>query len=168
MGNSDKKSLNRSILEFEPNNTNKSLLHPAQGTLPLMIKPRSNKSEDLIDWAKDHRDFIEQSVHQYGGVLFRGFNVEGAEAFERFIATTGQAALTYQEKSSPRSQVAGNIYTSTDHPPNQSIFLHNEQSYNNVFPQKIFFYCMTPAETKGETPIANCRTVWKRLNLPHL
>jgi alpha-ketoglutarate-dependent taurine dioxygenase len=71
--------------------------------------------------------------------------------------------MEYHERSSPRSQVHGTIYTSTDHPADQRIFLHNEQSYNLTFPRKIFFFCMAPAELGGETPIADCRKVFDSL-----
>jgi alpha-ketoglutarate-dependent taurine dioxygenase len=86
------------------------------------------------------------------------------EDFEQFINAASACPLEYHERSSPRSQVKGNIYTSTDHPAEQAIFLHNEQSYNQVFPMKISFFCMTPAAQGGETPVADCRRVLKRLD----
>jgi hypothetical protein len=60
--------------------------------------------------------------------------------------------------------VSGNIYTSTDYPPDQSIFLHNEQSYNVTFPLRIFFFCTQPAEEGGATPIADTRKIFDRIS----
>src|SRR5262249_21300199 len=73
--------------------------------------------------------------------------------------------LPYRERSSPRTRVSNNIYTSTDYPANRSIFLHNENSYQLTWPMKIFFFCMTPSIRGGETPIADCRKVFGRIDL---
>jgi alpha-ketoglutarate-dependent taurine dioxygenase len=59
--------------------------------------------------------------------------------------------------------VSGKIYTSTEYPADQSIFLHNENSYQATFPLKIFFRCVTPAPEGGETPIADCRRIFRRI-----
>ena len=72
--------------------------------------------------------------------------------------------LEYTEKSSPRSRVSGKIYTSTDYPPEMPIFLHNEQSYNSVFPLRILFFCLLAAEQGGATPLADVRRVYSRMD----
>jgi alpha-ketoglutarate-dependent taurine dioxygenase len=138
------------------------LVQPGQ-TLPLLVEPAAG-GLDLVRWAADHRDFIADSLAQHGGVLFRGFDVDGVDAFERFIQGACGAPLEYQERSSPRSSVSGHVYTSTDHPASQEIFLHNEQSYNVTWPGKILFFCVTAAEEGGETPLADCRKVFARLS----
>lgn len=131
--------------------------------LPLLIEPNA-ENVNLSEWAASHRDFIQEKLDDHGGILFRGFGVKTVEEFEGFIANASSPALKYSERSSPRSQVEGNIYTSTDYPPNESIFLHNEQSYNLTFPTKILFFCMQAAPQGGETPIADSRRVYERLD----
>jgi hypothetical protein len=66
----------------------------------------------------------------------------------------------------PRRAVAseGNIYTSTDFPAEQSIFLHNENSYQHTWPMKIFFFCLKSATAGGETPLADVRKVLQRID----
>jgi len=59
--------------------------------------------------------------------------------------------------------VKGNIYTSTDYPASQAIFLHNENSYQQEWPLKIFFFCRRAAEAGGETPITDVRKVLARI-----
>src|SRR5207253_3479312 len=78
--------------------------------------------------------------------------------------TVSGELLEYRERSSPRSQVSGNIYTSTDYPSDQSIFLHNEGTYWLAWPLKIFFCCITAPQQGGETPIADCRNVFARID----
>lgn len=131
--------------------------------LPLLIEPAMDRVS-LSPWASAHKDEIEGYVDRHGGVLFRGFDLETVEDFNRFVDTVSSGSLRYTERTSPRSQVSGNIYTSTDYPNDHPIYLHTEQSYNLVFPQWIFFFCVTPAAEQGETPIADCRKVLERID----
>lgn len=133
-----------------------------EGGLPLLVRPNM-ENVNLVQWAGNNRDMIAEKLAHDGGILFRGFEVGGVENFERFVAAACSEPLRYSERSSPRSQVSGNVYTSTDYPPDQSIFLHNEQSYNLHFPSKIAFFCVQPAEDGGETPIADSRRILERL-----
>lgn len=129
---------------------------------PMVILPAVD-GFDLVEWAGNNSDFIERSLLKHGAILFRKFDVCEAEKFEQFIKAISPDLLSYRERSSPRRQVYNNIYTSTDYPAGQSIFLHNENSYQQVWPMKIFFFCVTPATQGGETPIADTRKVLKRL-----
>lgn len=127
-------------------------------SLPLLVEPAMD-GVNLIDWASGQREVVEEHLSRHGGVLFRGFGIDSPEKLERLIGALSTSPLRYTERSSPRSQVAGNIYTSTDYPPERSIFLHNEQSYNLAFPLRITFCCLVPAERGGATPIADSRRV---------
>lgn len=131
--------------------------------LPLLIRARSEGLE-LGDWVRERKDFLEEKLAHHGGILFRDFEVGGVERFEEMVGKVADRALEYKERSSPRSQVKGNVYTSTDYPPSQPIFLHNENSYQNVFPLKIFFYCVTEPQDRGATPIADTRRIYRRLD----
>jgi len=124
--------------------------------MPLVIEP-SSTDLDLVSWASDRRQFIVDELSRHGALLLRGFSIRSVQQFEQFIDVTSGGALPYSERSSPRSQVSGNIFTSTDYPASEKIFLHNEQSYNLQFPLKIYFFCLLPAEVGGETPVADTR-----------
>ncbi|USE71052.1 taurine catabolism dioxygenase TauD [Pseudoalteromonas maricaloris] len=133
--------------------------------LPLVITDTSN-SISLIEWASNNSEVIKQCVFKYGAVLCRGFVVKSHKDFERYIRLTSAGALPYHERSSPRDQVEGNIYTSTSQRADQSIFLHNEQSYNLNFSRNIYFYCEVPAAVGGETPLADTRKILERIPEP--
>lgn len=131
--------------------------------LPLVIEP-AVEGVDLIAWAQGNRDFIEAELLKHGGLLFRGFAIDPLADLERFITATSDSWAEYREPATPRSQVKGNIYTSTDYPAAQTIFLHNENSHTESWPLKLFFSCAIPAERGGETPIADCRRLFARID----
>ncbi len=134
-----------------------------QESLPLVIEPIIPEL-DLIIWVKKNLDLIQKLLCQHGGIIFRNFSINSLEKFEQFIkVTSNQELLSYQDGSSPRTLLTDNIYTSTDYPAEQSIFLHSELSYANTYPLKIYFHCIKPADKGGETPIADIRKVYYRL-----
>jgi alpha-ketoglutarate-dependent taurine dioxygenase len=131
--------------------------------LPLLVQPAVNDI-DIISWSTHNQERIRGYLLQHGGILFRGFPLKHADDFEAFIAGASGSTLEYHEQSSPRSQVSGNIYTSTDYPADQTIFLHNETSYRQNWPLRISFFCQTPPLQGGETPIADVARVYERIN----
>jgi alpha-ketoglutarate-dependent taurine dioxygenase len=134
-----------------------------EAPLPLVIRPVV-EALNLATWAEGKREFIEARLWHSGAILFRDFPIASVNEFERFIAAVSDKMLQYDDGSSPRSRMSEWTYTSTEYPPNETIFLHNELSYAQSWPSKIFFYCVTPALEGGETPLADCRAVYARLN----
>jgi alpha-ketoglutarate-dependent taurine dioxygenase len=137
-------------------------LYPEQ-SLPLLIQPVVD-NVDLVTWATNNQKRIEEYLLLHGGILFRNFSLNRVEDFEAFVTSVSGDPLEYRERSSPRSQVKGNIYTSTDYPAEQRIFLHNENSYQQSWPLRILFFCKTAPQQGGETPIADVRKVYQRID----
>ena len=131
--------------------------------LPLVIKPVVD-GVDLIAWTKSNRGLIEDRILNHGGILFRGFNVSTVSEFEQFMTVLAGELLDYSYRSTPRTQVSGKIYTSTEYPAHQTISLHNEMSYTRQWPMVIGFFCVEPAAEGGETPIADSRKVFNRID----
>jgi len=115
-------------------------------------------------WVERNRELLDAMLLQQGAVLFRNFDFQGAAGFEKFIHTVSGELMTYSYQSTPRRLVDGKIYTSTEYPANQTIPLHNEMSYARIWPMKIGFYCVTAAKQGGETPIADSRRVFARID----
>ena len=131
--------------------------------LPLVVTPR-NQDINLPAWCAEHRKSLREKLFRYGAILFRGFKVPDVETFQKTIVSVSGELLNYTERSSPRHSVSGKVYTSTDYPPNQPIFLHNEQSYNLNWCRTISFYCsVAPTPGCGQTPIADTRRILARL-----
>jgi alpha-ketoglutarate-dependent taurine dioxygenase len=131
---------------------------------PLPIVVKTNAGGSIGTWARSNQARLESWLHETGGVLFRGFAVNGTEGFESFVRSIAPDLLEYKERSTPRTEVGNRIYTSTEYPAHQHIALHNEFSYSYTWPLRIFFYAQQPAETGGETPIADSRKVYNSLH----
>ncbi|MFG6449093.1 TauD/TfdA family dioxygenase [Roseateles sp. BYS180W] len=133
--------------------------------LPVLITP-SLTGESLLDALARLRDQIEAHLLVVGGVLLRGFSVPTVDAFREFAAGFGHPLLSYEFGSTPRSEVGGGVYTSTEYPAHQHIPLHNEQAYTREWPMKIWFHCVTAAPSGGATPIADSRAILRRMPAP--
>jgi len=135
----------------------------SESLLPLLFQP-TVEGLQLASWARENRELIESRLPHAGAILFRGFTTGSAEAFEEFMTVLTGGLLEYGYRSTPRTQVSGRIYTSTEYPAHQTIPQHNEMSYSRRWPMILGFYCVEPAAEGGETPLADSRQVFERLN----
>jgi len=135
----------------------------AENPLPLVVESRGD-GLDLERWAAAHRDQLNHQLLATGGILFRNFRLTSEAELERFIQALSGEPLEYTYRSTPRKRVAGKVYTSTEYPADQFIPLHNEMSYTRNWPMKIWFLCLKAAQEGGETPIADSRRVYQRLD----
>jgi alpha-ketoglutarate-dependent taurine dioxygenase len=130
-------------------------------TLPVVVENDGTPLTDLID---RRRAELRATLVEHGGLLFRGFDVGGVDGFDRVVRALAGEPLTYTERSSPRHAISGRVYTSTDYPQDEEIFLHNENSYQARWPLTLFFYCITPPDTLGATPLADVRRVYENID----
>ena len=137
-----------------------SLLQPDQ-PLPLVVEPQVD-DVDLVEWAKNNLEWIEQELLQHGAILFRGFGTKTVEHFEQ-VAQAVTSELFGEYGDLPREGVSGNVYTSTPYPADKAILFHNESSHLHRWPMKQWFFCVKAAQQGGETPLADCRRVYQEL-----
>jgi len=130
---------------------------------PLVIKPALN-GIDLISWSKNNLSWLESQLLNYGGILFRGFQLKSDLEFQKFVQSVSGELLEYSYASTPRTKVQGKIYTSTEYPAEQFIPLHNEMAYSLNWPMKIYFFCVKAAEKGGETPLADSRKIFQKID----
>ena len=129
--------------------------------LPLLIEPLL-ADLDPVHWALQARVWINEQLRTHGGLLFRGFNLPDAAAFEQFAqAIEPDLYGTYGDL--PKNTSGKNIYHSTPYPEQHMILFHNESSHLPQWPRKQWFFCETPAPRGGCTPIVDCRQVLARL-----
>jgi alpha-ketoglutarate-dependent taurine dioxygenase len=128
----------------------------------VVVYEPDGRGPDVENWVAEFRPELMKSLRTHGAVLVRGV-VDNAELLNKVAARIGGELLTYTERSTPRTQVSGNVYTSTEYPQNQIIVQHNESAYSDSYPSWLFFACAKAAETGGETPLADSRAVLERL-----
>jgi amino acid adenylation domain-containing protein len=139
----------------------KSFLTPEE-KLPLVIEP-SGRDIDLTEWLRAERTLLDSLLSRHGALLFRGFRLSSAHAFERF-AEAACHDLFADYGDLPRGELGRRVYASTPYPPDQPILFHNESSHLHSWPMKIMFCCLTAPSSGGQTPLADGRELYRRLN----
>jgi hypothetical protein len=131
--------------------------------LPAVLEPAVD-GVDLKAWVASSRELLAERLRVCGALLFRGFEINGMEDFNSVVDAFSIERMHYTEGATPRTELRDFVYTSTEFPPEHAIALHNELSYVVEWPMRIWFYCQTPAEQGGETPIADVRRVLERID----
>lgn len=129
----------------------------------LTISPKHTNTQ-LRGYIDSEKDQIQQVLLNKGAILFRGFEVGGPESFSTIARQLSPNLLEYNERSTPRSEVKDQVYTSTEYPSEFSIPMHNENSYAASWPMKVWFCCQIKASYGGETPIADSRRVYEKMS----
>ena len=135
--------------------------------LPLIIEPESERTacvDGLLSLFSSNADELEARLLVHGAALFRGFKVNTPSAFARCLRAISPDLLDYVDGNSPRTKLASGIYTSTEYPAEYFISLHNELSYSQKWPSRLFFCCIVAPEQGGETPIADSRAILRNLD----
>ena len=128
----------------------------------MVISPET--SLNIFEWIKDNKQLLEDYLIKFGGILLRGFSIHSVSEFNKAVQIFDSNLLDYVYRSTPRTKLGGKIYTATEYPADRTIPLHNESSYSNKWPEKIFFFSVIVAEKGGETPIADSRRVYKNID----
>ncbi len=128
----------------------------------LVIEPI--ESLNSFEWVKSNKNLIEEFLIKYDGVILRNFGMYSVSEFNKIVQIISPNLLDYSYRSTPRTKLGGKIYTATEYPPDRIIPLHNENSYSQSWPEKIFFFSVIVANEGGETPIASSRNVYKKID----
>jgi alpha-ketoglutarate-dependent taurine dioxygenase len=131
-------------------------------SLPWVIRPTA-PGLDGVAWAKAHQEAIEQELLAHGAILFRGFDIDSIQAFERF-ASAVTPDLYGEYGDLPRVAQSDRVYKSTPYPREKAILFHNESSHMHRWPLRQWFHCVQSAEHGGETPIVDCRQMYSSLD----
>lgn len=158
--------INRKSVKISPTELIRTSYFLGRQIIPLIIQP-AVANVNLLEWANKNQETIQAMLIKHKALLFRDFEINSPTQLDQFIqATSIGEAISYNDRSSPRHEISGKgkIYTSTDYPAEQSIFLHSESTYCLTWPQKIYFCCLQPAQQGGETPIADSHKIFQRIS----
>lgn len=129
----------------------------------LVVVEAGARGEPLPAFVIGHLNQLDAMLHRHGALLFRGFEIDTVERFQRVCEAVFRSPARYVEGATPRRSLGGDVYTSTEFPASEKIALHNENSYAASWPGRLLFACMEPPETGGATPVADVRRVLRRL-----
>lgn len=119
----------------------------------------SNSRPNTIEWLEQNRTLLDKRLNEKGVILLRGTNFNTIADFDAFISALGEK-LSYKYRSTPRSELQGKVYTSTNYPATETIPLHNENAFSTRYPSKIIFGCHVAPETGGATTLADSHLVY--------
>lgn len=129
----------------------------------LVVEP-TTKSISSLKWFEENRPLIEEYLIKFGGILFRNFDVHSVSEFNQIVQVICPNLLDYVYRSTPRTKLGGKIYTATEYPADRIIPMHNENSYSQSWPAKIFFFSVVVASEGGETPVADSCAVYRKID----
>ena len=115
---------------------------------------------DLAAFLSANKAAVDAALDHAGTLLFRGFDVSDALAFDAAIEGYGEPGFTYEDSLSNavRTNVTPRVFTANEAPPDTEIFLHHEMAQTPLYPAKLFFYCEIAPGEGGATPL--CRSDW--------
>ena len=115
---------------------------------------------DLAQFLSTNKSAVDAALADAGTLLFRGFDLPDAQAFDAAVRGYGEPGFTYEESLSNavRVNVTERVFTANEAPPTTEIHLHHEMAQTPLYPSKLFFYCEIAPETGGATPV--CRSDW--------
>ncbi|MBF5058994.1 TauD/TfdA family dioxygenase [Candidatus Neptunochlamydia vexilliferae] len=134
----------------------------------LQIEPLQDTSTShLKQWLKESHSFIQEKMIEYGGIYFKGFDVETAQDFED-IAIEIDPHLCDRHPFNCSTRTWHTKYTCEVANPNikKSLIpkgMHNEDAYVGKIPKTIFFHPLEPSKEGGETLVADCRKIYRLL-----
>lgn len=132
--------------------------------MPLVIDLDDLQPDAFISYYTSNKAGIENKLSTNGVVKFKGVQINSLQTFQHIVDSISSKFLNYIDGNSPRTKLTDNVYTSTEYDKTQRITMHNELSYSAKWPNKLFFSCLQPAETGGETLLADSREILARMD----
>ncbi|XP_070568562.1 dapdiamide synthesis protein DdaC-like [Ptychodera flava] len=130
------------------------------------VKPSPGSATSISDFAKGARDIIERELHIHGALLFRGLPLKNGDDFSKFMQEMEYTLIGYEGGFAVRHKVFQDVLTASDDPPEYCIEPHNEMSFLERYPLKIFLFCDVPPLPGhgGESVITDGRKILPKLD----
>ncbi len=112
---------------------------------------------DLRAWLTEHREGAAEALVTHGVLLFRGFGVREPGELQALVAAAGEAPYLSTEHT--RASLGTHVFTPIPYSNRERLLWHNEDSFRAQWPAHLWFACARPADTGGETTVADSRTI---------
>jgi hypothetical protein len=136
-------------------------LAPPRDGFPLLVRPADGLDFGTIppmEWAEPVREILDAELRERGAVLLRGLPIRTAEDLSAFLDALNLPQVDTHGVSQ-RPEYAEHVFgASDDVPATHTLHMHNEQAYllqdgDPTYPRKIFFACLQPPKSGGQTPL---------------
>src|SRR6476661_1928024 len=116
-------------------------------------------------WVAANRNELLERAGEHGAILFRGLPLNSPEDCDAFVSAFGMTNFPYKESLSNAVRVnwTERIFSANEAPPEVTIYFHHEMAQTPIYPKKLFFFCLQPAEEGGETPLCRSDILFERL-----
>src|SRR5688572_27955784 len=95
----------------------------------MLLQVQNNKVVS-VDWLGKNKDDIEHFVSTNGALLIRGLKTISVEEYGGVLESVfGEELATYNNRSTPRTELKSGINTATEYHASERIPQHNEASY---------------------------------------
>jgi hypothetical protein len=120
---------------------------------------------EVVDWICSHRSELQNRLHTHGAILFRGFPLNEIACFDQFITAFKFENFPYEESLSNavRINYTPRVFSANEAPSEVTIHLHHEMAQTPIFPSKLFFFCLQPAEKGGATPLCRSDVLFEQM-----
>ena len=114
-------------------------LEEPRESFPLGMRVLNSNQSSLAELATKCMQYVENNLSHNPAILFRGLPAKTAEDFSIIAQVIQGQTLTFKGGLGYRAQVDEKVgtYTASEHPKPYSIDLHNEMSFNDIFPSKV-------------------------------
>lgn len=121
--------------------------------------------DEVAEWIGAQREELLRQAERHGAILFRGFPLQSAADFDRFIAAFRLENFPYDQSLSNAVRVnyTPRVFSANEAPPEINIYLHHEMAQTPIFPSKLLFFCELPAGEGGATPLVRSDHLYSRI-----
>lgn len=153
--------------------TDERLVLSKENEMPLVIE--ADGSKDLVflqAFLSANSKKLLKDVSKYGAVLFRGFDINSDEDFEKTLLSIqglrgmSDAFMSEEGRIHP-DNVKFVLHTNAVYKTGGTLYLggfHSENYYSTDVPSYISFCCLKPSVTGGETGIINMEKIYPYLD----
>ena len=136
---------------------------------PLTLSMKSGNTVDQVsDWIRSHKAEFDNMLREHSAILLRGIkDARDHSAFHTIVEATGYQAMPYIGGAAVRTKLTERVFTANESPSSENIPFHHELAQTPEPPTHLFFFCETPPQSGGETPIVLSAEVYDRMAALH-
>lgn len=119
-------------------------------------------------WFSENQATVDSYLRKHKALLFRcGKAVHSHQDFNAVVESLDYTSMDYIGGAAVRTQLTDRVFTANESPSTERIPFHHEMAQTPHPPTHLFFFCETPPERGGETPILVSAEVCAKLSQSH-